>query len=202
MRAIKITTDNLISIAEIPEPTWQGLGQLVGGSFETVRPWGLYNLNTPYKKSLIMLVNEEGKKIGLDTNPIGTLLYNDTPSFKGVEPIVGDILIVAEGFKNGEPDIVGLYDEQIITVWRALKNKFSFLREKQCRAKKKKQYRENENFKTIKKTKPKLGSFHDCCGNCKSGLDIFSPLSVKCSNKVSPYFRVQMPKNKYCNEYK
>ena len=133
MRAIKITTDNLISIAEVPEPTWQGLGQLVGGRFEIVRPWGLYTLSTPYKTSLIMLVNEEGRIKGLDTNATGTLLYNDTPALKGVEPIVGDILMVAEGFANGEPDIVGLYDEQIITVWRALKNKFRFLKEKQCR---------------------------------------------------------------------
>ena len=64
MKAIKITTaDNVISVvATVPEPTWKGMGELVGGGlFEIVRPWGLYNLDTPYKEQLCMIVNEEGQ---------------------------------------------------------------------------------------------------------------------------------------------
>lgn len=129
MKAIKITTDNEISAVTVPEPTWQGMGQLVGGSFETVRPWGLYNLDTPYKEQLLIIVNEEGRIIGLEQNPTGTILYNETPKFMGFEPIVGDILIMAEGFVNGEPDIVGLDDEQLQVVMTALKNKFKYLTE-------------------------------------------------------------------------
>lgn len=129
MKAIKITTDNEISAVTVPEPTWQGMGQLVGGSFETVRPWGLYNLDTPYKGQLLMLVNREGRLIWLERNIVGTALYNNTPTSTRFEPIVGDILIMAEGFVNGEPDIVGLDDEQQQVVVTALKNKFKYLTE-------------------------------------------------------------------------
>lgn len=129
MKAIKITTDNEIKVVTVPEPTWKGMGQLVGGHFEHVRPWGLYNLDTPYKKSLCMIVNEEGRLIGLEHNLVGTALYNNTPTPLGFEPIVGDILIMTEGFVNGEPDIIGLDDEQIEIVKKALKNNFKYLTE-------------------------------------------------------------------------
>jgi hypothetical protein len=134
MKAIKITTDNVISVVTVPEPTWKGMGELVGGLFEIVRPWGLYNLDTPYKEQLCMIVNEEGRLIGLDGNVIGSYLYNDLPSSHkgfGFEPIVGDILIMAEGFVDGEPDIVGLDDEQLKVVMTALKNKFKYLMEEE-----------------------------------------------------------------------
>ena len=130
MKAIKITTDNVISVVTVPEPTWKGLGELVGGYFETVWPWGLYNLDTPYKEQLIMIVNEEGRLIGLKTNRVGSFLYNDLPdSVVYYEPIVGDILIMMEGFVDGEPDIVGLDEEQIEVVMAALKDKFNYLKE-------------------------------------------------------------------------
>lgn len=129
MKAIKITTDNEISTVTVPEPTWKGMGQLVGGHFETVRPWGLYDLNTPYKEQLLMLVNREGRLIWLERNIVGTALYNNTPTSTRFEPIVGDILIMTEGFVNGELDIVGLDDEQLHVVMTALKNKFKYLTE-------------------------------------------------------------------------
>jgi hypothetical protein len=129
MKAIKITTDNEIKVVTVPEPTWKGMGQLVGGHFEHVRPWGLYNLDTPYKGSLCMIVNEEGRLIGLEHNLVGTALYNNTPTPLGFEPIVGDILIMTEGFVNGEPDIIGLDEEQLEIVKKALKNNFKYLTE-------------------------------------------------------------------------
>lgn len=130
MKAIRITTDNVISVVTVPEPTYLGLGELVGGGFfEVVRPWGLYNLNTPYREQLIMLVNEEGKLLELDENKVGSLLYNDTPyPLYWEDPIVGDILILTEGFVDGEPDIVGLSDEQIEILMAALMKKFKFLK--------------------------------------------------------------------------
>ena len=129
MKAIKITTDDVISVVTVPEPAWKGMGELVGGHFEHVRPWGLYNLDTPYKKQLCMIVNEEGRLIGLDYNSLGSALYNDIPTAFPYDPIVGDILIMAEGFVDGEPDIVGLDDEQIEIVKEALIKKFEFLKE-------------------------------------------------------------------------
>lgn len=130
MKAIKITTDDVISVVTVPEPTWKGMGELVGGRFEHVRPWGLYNLDTPFKEQLCMIVNEEGRLIGLDENIVGSHLYNDVPSaWVPWEPIVGDILIMAEGYVDGEPDIVGLDDEQIKIVGAALMKVFEFLKE-------------------------------------------------------------------------
>ena len=63
------------------------------------------------------------------------LLCNDLPSspIKGLvlSLSLGDILIMAEeGFVDGEPDIVGLDDEQQGIVMTALKNKFKYLRRK------------------------------------------------------------------------
>lgn len=68
------------------------------------------------------------------------------------------------------------------------------------RAKRKKEFRAKN--KAVKKPKQRLGSIHDCCGNCMSGLDIFSKHSAKCNNKVSPYFKFVMPNEDYCTEYK
>ena len=131
MKAIKITTDNVISVVTVPEPTWKGMGQLVGGYFEHVRPHGFVNLDVPEKENLCMIVNGEGRIIGLELNDVGSHLYNDLPCHKGFdfEPVVGDILILTEGFVHGEPDIVGLSDEQLIIVRIALKEKFDYLME-------------------------------------------------------------------------
>lgn len=68
------------------------------------------------------------------------------------------------------------------------------------RAKKKKKFRAEHGI--VRQSKQKLGSIHNCCGNCKSNLDIFSRDSVKCNNKDSRLFRAIMPKNEYCTEYK
>lgn len=130
MKAIKITTNDVISVVEVPEPTWRGMGQLVGGYFEHVRPYGFMNLDVPEKEKLCMIVNEEGRLIGLDINRAGSHFYNDLPYLNtDWEPIVGDILIMAEGFVDGEPDIVGLDDGQIEIVKAALMEKFKFLKE-------------------------------------------------------------------------
>lgn len=113
MKAIKITTDDVISVVDIQEPTLKGMQEQVGGHIEIVRPYGLSSLNVSGKESLIMIVNEEGRCIGLPDNEIGSMLYNINDLDDDWEPIVGDILIMAEGFVDGEPDIVGLDEEQV-----------------------------------------------------------------------------------------
>lgn len=129
MKTIKITTDNVISVVTVPEPTWKGLGDLVGEYMEVVRPYGFMNLDAPEKEKLCMIVNEEGRIIGLELNDVGTFLYNDTPTPLPCEPVVGDILVMMEGFVDGEPDVIGLDDEQIEIIKAALKDKFHFLKE-------------------------------------------------------------------------
>jgi len=132
MKAIKITTNNVISVIDIQEPTLKGMQAHVGGIIEIVRPYGLNELNVPGKESLIMIVNEEGRCIGLPLNKTGSHLYNDSP-YVGFEPIVGDILFMAEGFVDGEPDIIALEDDQIEALLVELKNKFIFLKAVMCK---------------------------------------------------------------------
>ena len=68
------------------------LQKIVGGYFESVKPSGLYD-------PLLILCNEEGVILDLPINIVGTLLYGS--------PIVGDIAILAQGFRNDEPDYIG-----------------------------------------------------------------------------------------------
>lgn len=60
---------------------------------------------------LMMLVNEEGLLEGLPMNTIGSILYGT--QIHG-QPIVGNIVIMKEGWVNGEPDIVGLEEPDIL----------------------------------------------------------------------------------------
>lgn len=106
MKAIKITTDNemlTVDIAGLDE-----MQEQVGGFIQIVRPYGFCELDVPDSKSLIMIVNEEGKLLDLEVNEIATDLYESY-----CDSIAGDVLIMAEGFVDGEPDIVGLTDEQV-----------------------------------------------------------------------------------------
>ena len=128
MKAIKITTNNVISVIDIQEPSLEGMQEQVAGHIEVVRPFGFTYLEVPDNKSLLMIVNEEGRCIGLHFNKTGSLMYNDTP-YMSFEPIVGDILILAEGFVDGEPDIVGLEEDQVHDLIIEFEKKFSFLNE-------------------------------------------------------------------------
>lgn len=98
MNGIVITTDNTVEIREFEHPFYKTVGAVVGGYVEHVKPHGLPQ---PY----CMLVNEEGRLEGLLNNDFGCILYGT--ALHG-EPIVGDIVIMKDGFCDGEPDIVGL----------------------------------------------------------------------------------------------
>lgn len=127
MKAIKVTTDNKISVVDIEEPSLNWMQQHVGGHIEIVRPYGLYELEVPCSENLCMICNEEGYLLDLDVNVVTSDLYNcDGNSYWD---ILGDVLIMAEGFVNGEPDIVGLTEEQVQALKDDLKKKFKFLTE-------------------------------------------------------------------------
>ena len=113
MKALKITTDDEIFAVDVPG--LKAMQEHVGGYIEIIRPYLLGGLNVPQSKSLIMICNEEGKLLGLEENEIASDLYDSI-----YDSIAGDVLIMAEGFVDGEPDIVGLNNEQI----EALCNEF------------------------------------------------------------------------------
>lgn len=72
---------------------------MIGGWLELVRPRYL-------PKPFLMLVDEEGLLKDLPVNLIGSVLYGlGSPS-----PIVGPLVIAAEGIVDGEPDVIGLSD--------------------------------------------------------------------------------------------
>lgn len=77
-------------------------GAVVGGCIEIVHPQGL---KPPY----CMIVNDEGLLKKLPLNRAGSLLYGT--QFHG-SPIVGDIVIMAEGWTPEGPDIIGIPEER------------------------------------------------------------------------------------------
>jgi hypothetical protein len=119
MKAIKITADDVISVVDIQEPTLKGMQEHVEGNIQTVRPEVYNRLNVPDYDSLIIICNEEGGRLGKEFNYIASDLYD-------YDVIVGDILIMAEGIANGEPDIVGLTDEQVQALYGELLNEYDF----------------------------------------------------------------------------
>ena len=110
MKGIVITTDNHASVVDFAEPLYQTVGGAVGGYIEIVKPCGL-------KHPLVMIVNEEGKLIDLPVNIYGSALYRT--SLFG-ETIVGNNVIMQEGFVDGEPDIIGLPDATIDALLRKI----------------------------------------------------------------------------------
>lgn len=111
MKGIVVTTDLDVSIQDFSVPLYKSVGETVGGYIEHVNPIGL-------NKNYCMIVNEEGRIHGLPINYYGSLLYG-TP-FHG-EPIVGTIVIMKDGWVDGEPDIVGLDEDEIQTFYTEIK---------------------------------------------------------------------------------
>ena len=89
MKMIVITSSGNISIQE--NNGYQCLKKAVGGYVEAVH----------IGDDAVMYLNEEGKLLGLDVNPIATKLYRSFISTSDV--IVGDVCIV--GTDGGEEDI-------------------------------------------------------------------------------------------------
>jgi hypothetical protein len=105
MKGLIITTRNTMRIAGFDRPAYKSVGKAVDGYIEIVHP---RRLEFPY----CMIVNEEGLLRSLPHNLYGSYLYGTEVHGN---PIVGDIVILKEGFVNGEPDLVGLSDEECST---------------------------------------------------------------------------------------
>lgn len=104
MKGLVITTDSLMRTEEYTDPLHESIGKTVGGWIEVVHP---KLLPAPY----CMIVNEEGLLLGLPLNLLGSILYE---SFRHGNPIVGDIVILKEGFTTpGERDFIGLDEDDI-----------------------------------------------------------------------------------------
>ena len=100
MKGIVVTTDLEIRIEEFSDPLYKTVGSAVGGYIEHVKP---ARLRHPY----CMIVNEEGRMLDLPLNYVGSYFYGTD---QHGEPIVGNIVIMKDGYRGGEPDIVGLND--------------------------------------------------------------------------------------------
>lgn len=99
-KGIVVTTDLEIRIEEFSDPLYKTVGSAVGGYIEHVKP---ARLRHPY----CMIVNEEGRLLDLPLNYVGSYFYGTD---QHGEPIVGNIVIMKDGYRGGEPDIVGLND--------------------------------------------------------------------------------------------
>lgn len=102
MKGLIITTSGIIRTKDFTAPAYKSVGEAVGGYIEIVRP---KRLNPPY----CMVVNEEGLLLDLPLNLYGSYLY--CTELHG-NPIVGDIVILKEGWIHGERDFDGLSDEE------------------------------------------------------------------------------------------
>ena len=100
MKGIVVTTDLEIRIEEFSDPLYKTVGSAVGGYIEHVHPMRL-------ARPLCMIVNEEGRLMDLPLNYVGSYFYGTD---QHGEPIVGNIVIMKDGYRGGEPDIVGLND--------------------------------------------------------------------------------------------
>ena len=102
MIALVVNTKNEIRRGEYDPPHYDVIKEAVGGWYEHVHPMGL---DRPYS----MMVNEEGLLLGLPMNRLGSELYG-TP--KHGQPIVGDIVFLKDGYHEGEPDAVGMTEDE------------------------------------------------------------------------------------------
>ena len=102
MKGIVITSADDVSVQDFIPPLHESLGRTVGGYIEIVHPQGL---QPPY----CMIVNEEGLLKKLPLNRAGSLLYGT--QFHG-SPIVGDIVIMAEGWTPEGWVIIGIPEER------------------------------------------------------------------------------------------
>lgn len=87
------------------EKMLRDLQDAVDGLIEIVRPFGISC------DHLVMVVNDEGLIRGLPANPVGSLIYGDM--------IAGTIVIMKEGIRDGEPDLIGLTKEEADYVLRS-----------------------------------------------------------------------------------
>ena len=101
-KGVVVTTDGRAYVKEFGYPLHRSCESTLGGRIETVYPKGLAR---PY----LMLVNEEGILMDLLTNSVGSYLYGT--HYHGYR-IAGNIILMKDGYRNGERDIVGLTEDE------------------------------------------------------------------------------------------
>lgn len=119
MKAIKIATDNRISIIEVPRKgraLLDALQKEVGGWIELVHPRTFHNIESLQGK--VMIVDEEGICKRKKPNRIGTDLYGNYST------IVGDVLILKDIFTEEGMDVGGLTDDEANQLYVYLKYKY------------------------------------------------------------------------------
>ena len=110
MKGIVVTTENQLMVRDFAAPLYKTIGEAVDGWIEIVRPGGL-------KKPFVMIVNEEGLIKELPINIVGSLMYG-TPVHGS--PIVGNIVIMKEGWTSEGKDLIGLTDEELAQITNEL----------------------------------------------------------------------------------
>lgn len=101
MKGLVFDTENRMQFKDFGEPLLDSLQKEVGGYIEVVRPKYL-------PEGFCMVVDDEGRLKGSAVNNIASVLYG-TPEHG--QPIVGNAVILREGFVNGERDFVDLNDD-------------------------------------------------------------------------------------------
>ena len=114
MKGIVVSTENQLTVRDFGAPLYKTIGEAVDGWIEIVRPGGL---KSPY----VMVVNEEGLIKELPINIAGSILYG-TPAHGS--PIVGNIVIMKEGWTDEGKDLLGLSDEEVVTLTNELVSLF------------------------------------------------------------------------------
>lgn len=101
-RGVVVTTENYAYIKEFSYPLFESCRPVLDGWIETVHPKGL-------ERPFVMLVNEEGLLMEKPLNLTGSFFYG---THEHGQPIVGNIILMKIGYRDGERDIVGLDEDE------------------------------------------------------------------------------------------
>lgn len=101
MKGLVFDTENRMQFKDFGEPLLDNLQKEVGGCIEVVHPKYL-------PEGLCMVIDDEGLLKGFSVNKIASVLYG-TPEHG--QPIVGNAVILREGFVDGERDFMSLDDD-------------------------------------------------------------------------------------------
>lgn len=102
MKGLIVTTENEMRLVDYAPPYDEIIREAVGGWYEHVLP---RRLPRPY----CMMVDEGGRLKDLPLNPLGSYLYQT--DIHG-DPIVGDIILLKDDLYAGEPDVIGMTEEE------------------------------------------------------------------------------------------
>lgn len=101
MKGLVFDTENRMQFKDFDEPLLDSLQKEVGGYIEVVHPKYL-------PEGLCMVVDDEGLLKGFSVNKIASVLYG---TLEHGQPIVGNAVILREGFVDGERDFMSLDDD-------------------------------------------------------------------------------------------